>query len=222
MGVLTLNNFSVHADHKVLIQPISYTFQPGRCYFLVGPNGIGKSTFAHALMGFKKTQGSICLDHVDLTDRSPTQRSLAGLFLGFQQPAVFKEVSGIALLTKIMQKRFPTKDLPSIINSLKEKTQLLGIAWSRMERGFNYNCSGGERKLNELLQAIILEPKVAILDEIDAGLDQTSLSVYLNYLNTSTATKIIITHNHELLGLVDNYELLSLKPKGFIETSSQG
>tara|TARA_Y100000310_G_scaffold315186_1_gene365467 strand:+ start:1442 stop:2086 length:645 start_codon:yes stop_codon:yes gene_type:complete len=172
---------------------------------LLGPNGAGKSTLAHTIMGSPNCtieQGSIILDNEDITKMDASERARKGLFLSFQYPV---EVPGVNLANFLRQAYIATKGKIGVFDFkklLEEKMQLLGIDASFTERNLNEGFSGGEKKRAELLQLAILQPKLAILDETDSGLDMDGLDLSARGINTLKEQGmgvLVITHYDRML-----------------------
>ena len=203
--LLQVTNLHVEASSKSILQGINLTVHPGKVYALVGPNGAGKSTLARVLAGmpgYKVSKGGITFLGNDLLDLAPEDRARQGLFMSFQQPIAIPGLSILnflkAALHQVRQQRgLPELNTLQVVELVRERMQHLGMDPSLMHKPLNENLSGGERKLNELLQMAVLGPKLAILDEIDSGLDTDARSLLGNALKKmkrSDCAIIIITH----------------------------
>lgn len=176
--MLKIKNLSVSIGDKSLINNLSLTLDPGMVYACMGPNGSGKSSLAYALMGhpnYKITQGSIYLNEIDLTTLSADKRAKAGLFLSLQQPY---EVPGVILSTFLRESfraLYPEEPLDTYLDRLASACNVLKFERSFLDRAVHAGFSGGEKKRCEMLQLLILQPKVVLLDEIDSGLDVDAL-----------------------------------------------
>lgn len=191
---------------KEIIKGLNLKLERGKVYALMGPNGSGKTSLSYALMGhpkYKITSGKILLDGEDITNLSPNEKAKRGIFLSFQYP---KEIAGVSL-SNFLRTAYNSvnKDKKSILqfhDLLKEKAMLLNIDEKFFERYLNQGFSGGEKKKSEILQMLILDPKVAILDETDSGLDIDALRTVAKGIN-SFANKdkyiLVITHYKRIL-----------------------
>lgn len=210
--ILKLKDFKVIVEDKEIVKGIDLSVGKGEVVVIMGPNGSGKSTFANALMGHPKysATGTAELDGKDILEMKPDERSKAGLFLSFQYPA---EIPGVTvsnfLRTAINSRRGkdnPIK-IPEYLKILNEKMAMLHIDKKMASRYLNEGFSGGEKKKMEILQLAMLDPKVAILDETDSGLDIDSLKKVCEGINAlkeknKDLTIIIITHYQRLLNYI--------------------
>ena len=205
-SLLTCERLSASAGEKPILHDVDLTVGRGEIHVLMGPNGAGKSTLGHVLMGnptYEVTGGRVIFDGEDITDLSPDKRSLAGLFLSFQAPV---EIPGVPLRsflramleahgTKLKNKEFRRRT-EELANTLD-----MDPVWLDRELGVGF--SGGEKKKVEMLQLLLLAPKLAILDETDSGLDVDALSVVSKgmelYRERCDGTLLIITHNTRIL-----------------------
>ncbi|WP_067924518.1 Fe-S cluster assembly ATPase SufC [Alicyclobacillus shizuokensis] len=206
--VLTIEDLRVSVEDKEIVKGLSLQIKGGEIHAVMGPNGTGKSTLASALMGhpaYSVTSGRVTLDGEDVLAMSVDERARAGLFLAMQYPA---EVSGVSnanfLRTALNARRGEGNELPVIKfhRLLQQKMKDLNIDPSFAERYLNEGFSGGEKKRNEILQMSLLEPKIAILDEIDSGLDIDALKLVadaVNQLRSPQTGFLIITHYQRLL-----------------------
>ena len=219
---LEIVDLHVEVDGKEIIKGVSLTFYPGKVHALMGPNGSGKSTLAHALMGhpkYKITDGKILLDGGDITHAKPEARAQKGLFLSFQYPS---EISGVTisnfLRTAVNNLREKKNLAPySVVDFhrlLKEKMAQLKIDSSFSKRYLNQGFSGGEKKRMEMLQLSMLEPKYALLDETDSGLDADAIKIVAEGVEQIRKEKetsiIVITHYMRFLEFLkpDNVSVL--------------
>ena len=205
--MLKIENLHINIEGKEIVKGINLEIGVGEIHALMGPNGSGKSTLAQALMGhptYKITKGKVTLFGKNLLKMDSTQRSLAGLFLSFQYPS---EVSGVNIanfLRLVYNKRAKKTLYPAVFRKLlKEKMEILDMKEEFMDRYLNEGFSGGEKKRMEILQMLVIEPKVAILDETDSGLDIDALKIVSNgvtLLNKTAKTGVLlITHYTRLL-----------------------
>lgn len=203
-----IDNLHVAVEGKDIVRGLNLEINGGEVHAVMGPNGTGKSTLASALMGhpvYEVTDGTATLDGQNILDMSVDERARAGLFLAMQYPA---EVSGVSnanfLRTALNARRGEGNELPVIKfhRMLQDKMKALSIDPVFAERYLNEGFSGGEKKRNEILQMSILEPRIAILDEIDSGLDIDALKIVADSVNTLRSPNtgfLIITHYQRLL-----------------------
>ncbi len=209
------------SNNTKILNDINLTINPGEVHAIMGPNGSGKSTFSRALIGdetYQVDSGSIQLDGQDITEEPVEVRAQQGLFLSFQYPVELPGVSNIQFLkTALNHTRQALGQEPlDAIDILEQATEALksvGLDESFLKRGVNDGFSGGEKKRNELVQLLMLKPKVAILDEIDSGLDVDALKIVakcIEQLKQSGTAFILITHYKRLLESVapDHVHLL--------------
>lgn len=205
--MLIISNLSVSINTVPLIKDISLVLDKNTIHALMGPNGSGKSTLAQVLMGnpaYQITQGTIMLNGIDITHISPDKRSQLGLFVAFQHPLTLSGVRTRTFLYEIH--RAHTKEplsMPLFLEQVHYYCNILGIDISFLDRNLNDGFSGGEKKRFELLQMLVIKPKLVILDEIDSGLDVQGLSIVaqaLTYLKNMqpTVSILLITHYQRL------------------------
>jgi len=205
--MLKIENLHVNIDSKEIVKGIDLEIGKGEIHALMGPNGSGKSTLAQALTGhpmYEITKGKVTLNGRNLLKMNSTERSLAGLFLSFQYPS---EVSGVNIanfLRLVYNKRYKKILYPAAFRKLlKEKMEILDMKEEFMDRYLNEGFSGGEKKRMEILQMLVLEPKIAILDETDSGLDIDALKIVskgVTLLNKTAKTAVLlITHYTRVL-----------------------
>ena len=211
MAELVIHDLHVSVEDKEILKGLDLTIQEGQRHALMGPNGNGKSTLLAAIMGNPKytvTQGSITLDGQDVLAMSVDQRSKAGLFLGMQYPAEIPGITNAEFIRAAMNAGKEDDEKISVldfITKLDEKMELLGMREEMAERYLNEGFSGGEKKRNEILQLLMLEPKFALLDEIDSGLDIDALKVVSKGVNAMRGEgfgAMIITHYQRLLNYI--------------------
>lgn len=207
MSLLHIDAVSANADDKQILHDISLDINKGECHVLMGPNGAGKSTLGRVIMGdptYTITDGSLQFDGNDITKASPDKRSLAGIFLSYQAPVEIPGVTLYSFLRTIAQKR-PELKMSSrkFRERIQEITDILGMDNSYLTRELNVGFSGGEKKKVEMLQLLLLQPKLAILDETDSGLDVDALNVVSQgiqaYREQCDGALLIITHNTRIL-----------------------
>jgi len=208
--MLKIENLKVAIEEQEILKGINLEVKPGEVHAIMGPNGSGKSTLAAALAGREYAEvieGSITYEGKDLLEMDPEERALEGLFLGFQYPVEIPGVSMVNFLrTAINEKRKYAGQEPlsagDFLKLMHERKSIVGIDSNLTNRSVNEGFSGGEKKKNEIFQMALLEPKLAILDETDSGLDIDALKIVANGVNKlkkpDNAT-IIITHYQRLL-----------------------
>lgn len=206
-NLLTIEHLSARVDDKEILHDINLTINAGETHVLMGPNGAGKSTLGNTIMGnssYEITGGSIIFDGRDVTELSADKRSLAGIFLSYQAPV---EVPGIPLysfLRTICQMRPELKmNARKFRTRIAEISEQLDLDDSFLTRELNVGFSGGEKKKIEMLQLLLLQPKLAILDETDSGLDVDALSIVSRgieaYRSECEGALLMITHNTRIL-----------------------
>jgi Fe-S cluster assembly ATP-binding protein len=205
-NLLTVENLHVSIEGKEILRGINLQVKPGEVHVIMGPNGAGKSTLANVLMGdpqYSVDSGKIYFENDDITYEKPDVRARKGMFLSFQVP---EEISGITVenFLRFAKAAYTGKDI-QLLNfrrELKSKMQELDMDESYASRYLNVGFSGGEKKKSEILQLSVLNPRLAILDETDSGLDVDAVKIIsesiLNYKNESNAV-IIITHITRIL-----------------------
>jgi Fe-S cluster assembly ATP-binding protein len=211
--MLKINNLVAEIDGKEILKGLNLEVKPGEVHAIMGPNGAGKSTMASVIAGredYEVTQGTIELDGEDIGELAPEERAHEGIFLSFQYPV---EIPGVTVTNFIKtainetRKAKGLEDMPAkdMLNMIREKSNLLNIDRKFLSRSLNEGFSGGEKKRNEIFQMAMLEPKLAILDETDSGLDIDALKVVANGVNklkSSDNAFIIITHYQRLLDYI--------------------
>ena len=215
--ILKISDLSVSTDGNQILNGLNLTVKKGETHAIMGPNGSGKSTLAKTVAGhpdYLITSGKIRFLNKDLLSMSVNERSNLGLFLGFQYPIEIPGLSNTAFLKAAInaQRKFlDLKDIPAneFLLQLKSTADQLGLDQSFLSRGVNEGFSGGEKKRNEIMQMLMLNPKLSILDETDSGLDIDSMKVVARGVNSSRSedsSTIIITHYERLLNyLVPDY-----------------
>ncbi|MDC1448554.1 Fe-S cluster assembly ATPase SufC [Flavobacteriaceae bacterium] len=211
--MLEIKNLHASVDNKEILKGINLVVKPGEVHAIMGPNGAGKSTLASIIAGkdeFEVTKGEVLLDGQDLADDAPEERAHKGIFLSFQYPV---EIPGVTVTnfmkTAINESRKARgqEDMPAneMLKMIKEKAELLEIDRKFLSRSLNEGFSGGEKKRNEIFQMAMLEPKVAILDETDSGLDIDALRIVaagVNKLRSKDNAVVVITHYQRLLDYI--------------------
>src|SRR5215472_2160384 len=211
--MLKIDRLHVTVDGKEILKGLSLMVQAGEVHAIMGPNGSGKSTLAHVLAGrpgYQITSGSVSFEGRDLLALAPEERARAGLFLGFQYPVEIPGVNNVYLLKAAVNAARKERGLPEVdafefLGLVREKMQLMHMEESFLSRGVNEGFSGGEKKRNEILQMLVLEPRLAVLDETDSGLDIDALKVVANGVNTLRSPErsvVLVTHYQRLLDYI--------------------
>ncbi len=213
MHLLEVKNLHVEVDGKQILNGLELSIGKGSVHAIMGPNGSGKSTLAHVLAGkadYVVTQGEVLLDGEDILALAPDERAAKGLFLAFQYPL---EIPGVATMTFLrtalnaQRKKRGEEELspPEFNRRVFDMAKKLEIDRDMLRRGVNVGFSGGEKKRNEILQMTMLEPRLAILDETDSGLDIDALRIVadgVNRLRSPERSMIVITHYQRLLDYI--------------------
>ncbi len=211
--MLKIKNLHANIGDKEILKGINLEIKAGEVHAIMGPNGSGKSTLSSVIAGkeeYEITKGSVFLNNEDLEGLAPEERAHKGIFLSFQYPV---EIPGVTVTNFIKtainetrkangKEELPAKDM---LKKIRETAQLLEIDRKFLSRSLNEGFSGGEKKRNEIFQMAMLEPKLAILDETDSGLDIDALKVVANGVNTLKSTDnavIVITHYQRLLDYI--------------------
>lgn len=225
-------NLTVHVGDRQILQEVSFTLTPGRVIALMGPNGSGKSSLALTLMGhpaYVVISGSILFNGQPIQELSPDKRAKLGLFLATQHPLELEGVSVKEFLHQAYNalhdgtdKQLRIRDFHQL---LIDKVRLLGMDESFIDRHLNVGFSGGEKKRAEMLQLAVLQPKIAILDEIDSGLDVDAFKAVCNALNVIRQSNpelslIIITHYKRLLEHIIPDEVHLLRAGSIVRTGT--
>ncbi len=213
MALLEIRNLRVAVDGVAILNGIDIAIEPGEVHAIMGPNGSGKSTLAYALAGrdgYEVTDGQVLYDGKDLLALAPEIRACEGVFLAFQYPVEIPGVTGTTFLKTALNavrkhRGEPELDAMQFLKLLRQKTKLLGITDEMLKRAVNVGFSGGEKKRNEVLQMAVLEPRLAILDETDSGLDIDAIKVVadgVNALRAPDRSTLVITHYQRLLNYI--------------------
>jgi Fe-S cluster assembly ATP-binding protein len=211
--MLTINNLQARIGEKEILRGINLQVNAGEVHAIMGPNGSGKSTLASVLAGredFEVTGGTAEFSGKDLLDMAPEERAREGIFLAFQYPV---EIPGVSTtnfmktaLNQVREHRgLPALDAVGFLSLMKERMKLVEIDQSLLSRSLNEGFSGGEKKRNEIFQMAMLEPKLAILDETDSGLDIDALKIVshgVNKLRSKDNAVIVVTHYQRLLDYI--------------------
>ena len=210
MNMLEIKNLQVKVEGKEILKGIDLAVNAGEVHAIMGPNGSGKSTLARALSGHPEYEvpgGGVLYEGKDLLDMDPDERARAGVFMAFQYPVEIAGVNNAYFLKAAVNAKRkhlgqPEYDAMEFMQLIKEKSKLLQIDQSMLSRAVNEGFSGGEKKRNEIFQMALLEPKLAVLDETDSGLDIDALKIVsdgVNRLRSSDRAMVVITHYQRLL-----------------------
>lgn len=212
--MLKIENLHAKIDGNEILKGVNLDVNAGEVHAIMGPNGSGKSTLAKVLAGrdtFVVTDGSVTYDGKNLLELEPDERACEGVFLGFQYPVEIPGVSNLYLLRAALNARRKYRGEDEInamafMQTVKEKLKTVGMGQDMVKRGVNEGFSGGEKKRNEVLQMLVLEPRLAILDETDSGLDIDALKTVsdgINALRSPERAIILVTHYKRLLEYVE-------------------
>jgi len=212
-SMLSIENLSVTVGGKKILNGLNLEIGTGEVHAIMGPNGSGKSTLAHVLAGrpgYTVTSGTVRYQGQDLLAQPPEARAREGVFLGFQYPVEIPGVNNVYLLKAAVnavrkQRGLPEVDAFEFLGLVRGKMQQMHMEDSFLSRGVNEGFSGGEKKRNEVLQMLVLEPRLAILDETDSGLDIDALKVVaagVNSLRSPERSFLLVTHYQRLLEYV--------------------
>ena len=213
MAMLEIKDLHVEIDGRKILNGLDLTVGKGEVHAIMGPNGSGKSTLAYVLAGkedYRVTAGRVLLDGEDLLAMEPDERAAKGVFLAFQYPL---EIPGVATMTFLrtalnaQRKKRGESELttPDFMRLVRETSARLGIDQEMLRRGVNVGFSGGEKKRNEILQMAMLQPRLAVLDETDSGLDIDALKIVadgVNRLRSPERAMVVITHYQRLLNYI--------------------
>ena len=208
--MLTIRNLKAEIDGKAILNGVDLDVRAGEVHAIMGPNGSGKSTLAQVLAGreeYAVTAGSVLYNGADLLKLAPEERARQGVFLGFQYPVEIPGVSNVYLLKAAVNgarqaRGEPELDAFDFLEQVRAKLKLMDMPESFLYRAVNEGFSGGEKKRNEILQLVLIEPRLAILDETDSGLDIDALKVVANGVNSLRNPErafILVTHYQRLL-----------------------
>ena len=211
--MLEISDLTARVAGKEILNGVNLTVNAGEVHAIMGPNGSGKSTLAQVLAGredYEVTRGSVTFEGQDLLAMRAEERARAGLFLGFQYPVEIPGVNNVYLLKAALNAKRkaagePEVDAYEFLALIRQKMKFMQMSESFLTRGVNEGFSGGEKKRNEVLQMLVLEPKLAILDETDSGLDIDALKVVsqgVNSLRDPKRAVVLVTHYQRLLDYV--------------------
>ena len=211
--MLEIKNLHANIDGKEILRGINLKIEKGEVHAIMGPNGSGKSTLAQVLAGkeeYEVTEGEVLYNGQNLLEMKPEDRARAGIFLAFQYPVEIPGVSNTNLLKTALNeiRKYNGEeelDAMEFLSLIKKKMQLVELDKALISRAVNEGFSGGEKKRNEIFQMAVLEPKLAILDETDSGLDIDALRIVANGVNklkNSDNSTIVVTHYQRLLNYI--------------------
>lgn len=211
--MLTIKDLHAKVGDKEILKGINLNVKEGEIHAIMGPNGSGKSTLSSVLAGrdtFEVTEGEVIMDGKNLLELTPEERSWAGVFLGFQYPIEIPGVSNVNFMKSAVNEHRKQKGLEPLTSAqflklMRDKMAIVGMDSSFSSRGVNVGFSGGEKKRNEIFQMAMLEPRLAILDETDSGLDVDALRIVatgVNNLKRPDNAFIVITHYQRLLDYI--------------------
>ena len=211
--MLKINNLHAEVDGKAILNGLTLEVKPGEVHAIMGPNGSGKSTLANVIAGreeYEVTEGSIDYNGADLLDMEVDERSHAGVFLAFQYPVEIPGVTNATFLKSAINAQREARgeaelSAPEMLKLLRNTAKDLGIDMSFLKRSLNEGFSGGEKKRNEMLQMVLLQPALGILDETDSGLDIDALKIVADAVNRLRDPKrsfVVVTHYQRLLDYI--------------------
>ena len=213
MSMLSIKNLHASVEDKKILKGLELNIKPGEVHAIMGPNGAGKSTLGYVLSGregYEVEQGSAVLDGVDLLDLDAEERARAGLFLAFQYPVEIPGVSNLEFMKASVDAQRESRGEEALssrdfLKMAREACAKVELPVEFLKRGVNEGFSGGEKKRNEIMQMLLLQPKLCILDESDSGLDIDSLQVVaegVNSLRSPDRSFVVITHYQRLLDYI--------------------
>ncbi len=231
--MLSIRHLSVSAQGKQILKGLDLEVPAGEVHAIMGPNGSGKSTLAQVLAGregYEIESGTVTFDGHDLLALPAEERARAGVFLAFQYPVEIAGVNNVYLLKAALNAIRKHRGLPEVdafefLQVVREKMQLMQMSENFLSRGVNEGFSGGEKKRNEILQMIILEPKLALLDETDSGLDIDALKIVaqgVNSMRSPERSMVLVTHYQRLLDYIEPDRVHVLADGRIIKSGDRG
>jgi Fe-S cluster assembly ATP-binding protein len=213
MSLLEVRNLQVKAEDKLILRGVDLAVNTGEVHAIMGPNGSGKSTLARALAGhpgYEVVSGEVLYEGRDLLDMDPDERAREGFFMAFQYPVEIPGVNNAYFLKAALNARRKQQGLEELdaiefMSLIKERARLLQVEEGMLQRSVNEGFSGGEKKRNEIFHMAVLEPRLAILDETDSGLDIDALKIVAHGVNTMRSPDrafIVVTHYQRLLNYI--------------------
>ena len=213
MSLLEIKNLHAEVEGKKILNGLTLTIEKGQVAAIMGPNGSGKSTLAYVLSGkpgYEVTEGEVLLDGENILDMRADERAAKGVFLAFQYPVEVPGVATMTFLRTALNAQRKTRgqaelSTPEFMKLVRQTSADLGIAQDMLRRAVNVGFSGGEKKRNEIMQMAILQPRLAVLDETDSGLDIDALKIVaegVNRLRSPERSMIVITHYQRLLNYI--------------------
>jgi Fe-S cluster assembly ATP-binding protein len=213
MAFLEIKNLHVEIEDKKILNGLTLSVEKGQVAAIMGPNGSGKSTLAYVLAGkdgYRVTEGDVKLDGNSVLDMAPDERAAKGVFLAFQYPVEVPGVATMTFLRTALNAQRKTRgeaevSTPEFMKIVRDTAKDLGISQEMLRRAVNVGFSGGEKKRNEILQMAVLQPRLAVLDETDSGLDIDALRIVadgVNRLRSPERAMIVITHYQRLLNYI--------------------
>jgi Fe-S cluster assembly ATP-binding protein len=227
--MLEIKNLQAKRDDKQILKGIDLTIKPGEVHAIMGPNGSGKSTLANTIAGapgIDVNDGDIMLNNESILEQEPFERAQAGIFLGFQYPVEIPGVNNLYFLKAALNSILEAKgeeplDAYEMMELVKQKSAIIGLDKKYLERELNVGFSGGEKKRNEILQMLLLDPQIAILDEIDSGVDIDALDAIAKGINAQREkgrSILLVTHYQRLLDKVKPDVVHVLKDGKIVKT----
>jgi Fe-S cluster assembly ATP-binding protein len=230
--MLSIKNLHVAINDKAILKGLDLEVGSGELHAIMGPNGSGKSTLGYALAGrdgYEITEGSVSFDGADLIELEPEERAAAGLFLAFQYPVEIPGVNNAYFLRAALNAQRKARgeeeiDGMNFLKSVRESLKQLKMDEALLKRAVNEGFSGGEKKRNEIVQMAVLQPKLAILDETDSGLDIDALKLVaegINRLRDGQRSFVVITHYQRLLDYLEPDRVHVLSDGRIVESGGQ-
>lgn len=217
--MLVTQDLKICVDHHIILDELNLEYGPG-VHIIMGPNGVGKSTFAHALMGNSNyiVDGGAQLNGANLLDMETYERAQAGLFVSFQNPTPIEGLSNFQFIRQCLMSKGESINVGKNLSKFNKLSDNLGLGTEWHKKQLNLEASGGEKKKNELIQLEMLDPQVAILDEPDSGLDVDAIKVLVGKLNEFVTKQgkvlIIISHYAELIKKLNPNTLTVIQKNG--------